>query len=103
VDFPDSGAGTVAHDWVMDVYVVERFLVGWSVDEVDELVRRLAGAADEMIVHGVRHLETIVIPVDETCLSMYAGPDADSVRRANEALGLPFGRVLAASTDGALA
>jgi hypothetical protein len=53
--------------------------------------------------HGVRHLESIVIPFDEACLSMFAGPDGDSVRRANEALGLPFGRILAASVEGALA
>jgi hypothetical protein len=86
-----------AHDRDMGIYVVERFLVGWSPDEVDALVRRLTSSAAELGAHGVCHLESIVIPTDETCLSMFGGPDADSIRHANEALGLPFGRILAAS------
>jgi hypothetical protein len=85
----------------MDVFVVERFLVGWSVDEVDELVRRIDAAAPQFETQMVRHLESIVIPTDETCLSMFTGPDATAVRRANEAAQLPVGRILAANTHGA--
>jgi peptidoglycan/xylan/chitin deacetylase (PgdA/CDA1 family) len=85
----------------MGVYAVERFLVGWSAEEVEGLLRRLGDATAELGAHGVRHLESIVIPTDETCLSMFGGPDADTVGRANEALGLPFGRILAASIAGA--
>jgi hypothetical protein len=84
----------------MGVYAVERFLVGWSAEDVDGLLRRLGDATAELDAHGVRHLESIVIPTDETCLSMFVGPDADTVGRANEALGLPFGRILAASIAG---
>ena len=101
--FTDADVVRLAHDRTMDVFVVERFLVGWTCDEVAALVRRLGDASAELDAHGVRHLESIVIPFDEACLSMFAGPDGDSVRRANEALGLPFGRILAASVEGALA
>jgi hypothetical protein len=85
----------------MGVYAVERFLVGWSTEEVEGLLRRLGDATAELDAHGVRHLESIVIPTDETCLSMFGGPDADTVGQANQALGLPFGRILAASIAGA--
>ena len=37
-----------------------------------------------------------MIPGDETCLSVFEGPDADTVRAANTACQLPTGRVLAA-------
>jgi hypothetical protein len=84
----------------MGVYAVERFLVGWSAEAVDELLRRIDDATAELGAHGVRHLESIVIPIDETCLSMFVGTDADTVGRANQALGLPFGRILAASIAG---
>lgn len=85
----------------MDVFVVERFLVGWSPGEIDELLRRLDAAGPSMAAHGVRHIESIVIPADETCLSVFAGPDPGAVRAANDACDLPSGRVLGAVTHGA--
>jgi hypothetical protein len=83
----------------MDVYVVERFLVGWSIDEVDQLVRQLADNEPRWTSHGVRYVESIIIPGDETCLSVFEGPDLDAVRSANDELDLPTGRVLVATAS----
>ncbi len=82
----------------MGTYLVERFLVGWSTDEVTSLVQRLDAVAPLLAEHGVRHVESIVIAADETCLSLFEAPDAASVQTANKSCELPFGRVLDATT-----
>jgi hypothetical protein len=87
-------AGT--DDALMDVFVVERFLVGWSADEIDELIERCARSEPAFARCGVHHVESIVIPGDETCLSVFTGPDAGTVLAANVDLDLPAGRVLPA-------
>jgi hypothetical protein len=79
-------------------YLVERFLVGWSAEEVTSLVHRLDAEAPRLAEHGVRHVESIVIAADETCLSLFEAPDAASVQTANTSCDLPFGRVLDATT-----
>jgi hypothetical protein len=96
--FPDDTQRLSTDDAPMHVFVVERFLVGWSTDEVDELIERCARCAPAFARIGVRHLESIVIPGDETCLSVFTGPDADTVLEANVDLDLPAGRVLPAVT-----
>jgi hypothetical protein len=81
---------------VQQIFVVERNLVGWTGEEIDELERRCDGAAPEFTKRGVRYVDSIVIRDDETCLSLFEGPDAETVRVANQACGLPTGRVLPA-------
>lgn len=80
----------------MGVYVVERFLVGWSHDDVQHLVTRLEAAESLLAEHQVRHLGSVVIPVDETCLSIFEAPDPANVLAADERCSMPSGRVLAA-------
>jgi hypothetical protein len=81
---------------VRKIFVVERYLGGWTAEEIDDLERRSQDSNSEFTNRGVRHIESIVIPADETCLSVFEGPDADTVRHANEACQLPTGRVLLA-------
>jgi len=81
---------------VGNIFVVERNLVGWTGEEIDALERRWDESTSEFTERGVRHIESIVIPGDETCLSVFEGPDADTVRSANEACQLPTGRILSA-------
>lgn len=78
----------------MAVFVVERYLVGWTPDEVHTLLSRVAASAEAMAKDGVRHLRSVVIPGDETCLCVFEGPDAETVRRANTVAGLPSDRVV---------
>jgi hypothetical protein len=78
----------------MAVFVVERYLVGWSPDEVHALLSRVGGASDVLAQLGVHHLRSVVIPGDETCLCVFEGPDAETVRHANAVAGLPSDRVV---------
>lgn len=88
--------GRRRHGDDVQIFVVERNLVGWTGEEIDDLERRCDDATPEFTTRGVRHVDSIVIPGDETCLSLFEGPDAETVRAANQACGLPTGRVLPA-------
>jgi hypothetical protein len=79
----------------MDIFVVERFLTGWTEGEVDALLRRLDHLRDEFVHAGLRYRESIVMTLDETCLSIFDGPDADTVRDANLRAGVRTDRVVA--------
>jgi hypothetical protein len=81
---------------VQQIFVVERYLVGWTGEEIDALERRCEESSSQFAERGVRHVESIMIPGDETCLAVFEGPDAETVREANEACRLPTGRVLPA-------
>ena len=81
---------------VQQTFVVERYLDGLTRDEIDQILFRCNESLPEFTKRGVRHVESILIPGDETCLSVFEGPDAETVRAANTACRLPTGRVLAA-------
>jgi len=74
--------------------MVERYLVGWSEAEVHELLARTAELAPQMAEVGVRHMASVFIPTDETCLCLFDAPDQACVQAANVAHDLPFGRVV---------
>jgi hypothetical protein len=78
----------------MSVFVVERYLAGWTAEAMFELVRRVERAGESLREDGVHHVQSVVMPGDETCLCVFHGPDADIVRRANEFAGLPVDRVV---------
>jgi hypothetical protein len=77
----------------MAAFVVERYLVGWSVGEMRELLSSVVERAPSFAAHGVRHLRSVVIAGDETCLCVFEGPDAAGVALANT--GLPYDRIVA--------
>ena len=83
----------------MDVFVVERHMVGWTPGEVDDLVRRVEAAREELATSGARHLGTLVMPTDEICWDLFEGADADTVAAANTGLALPVDRILPARTS----
>lgn len=91
--FPPMRAGRrVRHGRVMSVFVVERYLVGWTVEEMRRLMAALSACNDP--VGRVRHLRSLLIAEDETCLSVFEAADADAVAAVNA--GLPWDRVVAA-------
>lgn len=81
----------------MRTFIVERYLAGWSPGEVSDLVDRVADQADAFRARGVRHLRSIVLAADETCLCLFEGADAETVRLANESSALPVHRVVPAT------
>lgn len=78
----------------MAVFVVERFLIGWTDDEVTTLLDRVRGEGDRFSAHGVEHVRSLVLAEDEICLCTFRAEHADSVRAANHAAALPFERIL---------
>ncbi|MEQ1700481.1 MAG: nickel-binding protein [Ilumatobacteraceae bacterium] len=78
----------------MSVFMVERYLVGWSPDEVHELIERTNELAPALADDQVRHVASVYIEADETCLCLFDGPDCERVQAANERHRLPFGRIV---------
>lgn len=78
----------------MTVFVVERFLAGWPEARIAELVGTLDGSTEAQREHGVRHLRSIFIPDDETCLCLFEAVDVARLVELNRLLGLPVGRIV---------
>lgn len=77
-------------------FLVERYLAGWEPQEVDDLIRRVGRHAEQFRARGVRHLQSIVLAADETCLCLFEGSDAGSVQFANDEADFPVHRVVPA-------
>jgi Protein of unknown function (DUF4242) len=76
-------------------FLVERYLSRANASDVDSDARRARLAAAEMSGEGidVRHVRSIFIPEDETCLDLYRAPSAAVVREAATRAGLVFERI----------
>ena len=84
------------HDLRVRTVVAERFVVGWSTAEVEDFIRRLTAAVPVLAGLGAELVGSWAVPADETCLLLYLADDADVVRRAHAAAGLPVDRVVEA-------
>jgi Protein of unknown function (DUF4242) len=80
--------------WGVEVFVVERYLVGWTADDIRGVAARLNEIDDLLATYGVRYLKSVMLTADETCLCIFEGPNELSVRAANGAAGLPVDRVV---------
>ncbi len=76
----------------MAFYLVERYVPSMDDRDVERATRRLRGARP-----GVRHLCTVFLPDEETCLSVFEGPDAATVEVANTEAEFPLDRIVEAS------
>lgn len=83
------------------MYVVERFVVGWTDDEIRELLAREHDLRSTFAAEGVRLLGSVVVAADEMCLSFFEGPDQAIVAAVNQRGALPVDRVLAATASSA--
>jgi hypothetical protein len=72
-------------------FLVERYAPAATARSVAAAAQRLAG--DDQ---NARHVATVVIAGDETCLSVFEARDADAVAAVNEAAGLPVDRIVEA-------
>lgn len=77
----------------MATFLVERYLVGWTSEEVRLLTDRIARNHLVFKQLGVRHVYSMAVTSDEMCLCVFEGPTADAVRHANESAGFPCDRV----------
>jgi hypothetical protein len=80
------------------MFVVERYLPAVSPGELATAVARDRRAAAQMTAAGipVRHLSTIHIPSDESCLCLFDAPSLDALREAQERAGIDFERIVEA-------
>jgi hypothetical protein len=77
-------------------FVVERYLPGATLDDLHDLVVRVAAATFDA---PTRYRGSIIVPGDEACLCLFDAVDVDAVRRANDAVGLPVARVSSAEVS----
>jgi len=79
----------------MSDFLIERYVSRANATQVDADAERARIAAEEMTGEGadVRHLRSIFIPEDETCLDLYRAPSAEAVREAATRAGLVFDRI----------
>jgi hypothetical protein len=77
-------------------YLVERYLPGRSVVDIQAAITRLETVAQEMVEEGVtvRYLGSAFIPSEEACFCQFEGPSPESVAEANVRAGFPFARIL---------
>ncbi len=72
-------------------FLVERYLPEAGVRSVVAATQRPTRSTDDP-----RHIGTVVIAAEETCLSVFEAADAQSVAAATEAAGLPADRIIEA-------
>ena len=74
----------------MRVFLVERYVPSVERSELTSASTRLS----DVCGGDVRHVTTLVIETDETCLSLIEAPDAAAVECLNERAGFPFDRIV---------
>lgn len=97
---PDVRSCGVPYVRDVQTYVVERYLTGWSGDEVTGLLARLDALGPRFTEQGVHYLHSIVLTSDETCLSVFRALDPERLRVANTEAGLPTDRIVGATLGG---
>lgn len=77
----------------MSFYLVERYVPSMSERDAAAATERLAGAQDPR----VRHLLTVLLPGEDTCLSVFEATERAAVEEANQRAGFPVDRIVEAS------
>src|SRR5579859_1135640 len=82
----------------MPMYLVERDLPGLTRDQFSAVRRAATEASARAAATGVpvRYLRGFFVPSEGRSLCLFEGPDAESVRAANVAAGVPLTRVIEA-------
>jgi hypothetical protein len=85
-------------------YLVERYLVDATVDEIRAAVLRLATAVDAMAAEGirVRYVRSVVVWADEACYCELEAESPEVVAEANRRARFAFARIVAAERMPAL-
>ena len=82
----------------MSKFLVERYLPGFTPDQLSAAAGAAKKTTAEMSQHGtpVRYLRSTFVPGEEKCFCLFEGPSAEVVREANERAQLPFERIVEA-------
>jgi len=71
-------------------YLVERYVPSITAAELEAAVARL----DDLPEPGVRHVWTILVADEDTCLSVFEGPDPTAIEAANRRASFPLDRIV---------
>ena len=74
----------------MPFYLVERYVPSMTAAELGAAVERIRALPDP----AVRHVWTIVIQEEDTCLSVFEGPDPAAIEVANARAGFRLDRIV---------
>ncbi len=74
----------------MPIYLVERYVPSMTEHDVASATTRVGGIADV----EARHLWTVLVPGEDTSLSLFEAPDAAAVEAANARASLPVDRIV---------
>jgi hypothetical protein len=72
------------------LYLVERYTPSLGAEQVAAAVRRL----DALGATGTSHMWTVLMPAEETCLSLFAAASATAVAEANRRADFTFTRIV---------
>jgi len=78
-------------------FLAERYLSSATPEILASHVRNDRAAAAAM---SIRHIQTIYVPADETCFTLFEAPSPELVREASERFELGYRRVMHAITFG---
>jgi hypothetical protein len=70
-------------------YLVERYVPSMPAADIREALARISAPQDE-----VRHLWTVLVRAEDTCLSVFEASDVEAVVRATARAGFPCDRVV---------
>ena len=76
----------------MAFFLVERYVPSMADAEVASAIDRVGEATPD----GARHLWTVLVRREDTCLSVFEAPDARAVEAANARAGFSFDRIVEA-------
>jgi Protein of unknown function (DUF4242) len=74
-------------------FLAERYLSAPTSEALASQVDRDRAAAHEM---SIRHVQTIYVPADETCFTLFEAPSLELVTETSDRFGLGYRRVVPA-------
>lgn len=82
----------------MSVYLVERSLAGFTMDQLAAAQRSAIDTAAQMNRDAapVRYIRSTFLPESGKCMCLFEAADADTISNLNHTAGLPFDRIVAA-------
>ncbi|MFP5329567.1 MAG: DUF4242 domain-containing protein [Alphaproteobacteria bacterium] len=82
----------------MTVFMVERDLKGFAMEDLAAAQKAAIGKAEEMRQDGsdIRYIRTTFAPEDGRCMCLFEAGSDTEVKRLNDEAGLPYSRVVPA-------
>lgn len=75
----------------MKTFMVERYLPGWSAEQLEAVSAKLAAAT---VGTKLRYRGSTLVPSEESCFCHFEGATTDEVRRVCDDVGVPYARIV---------